>query len=267
MFYGGGHIVKKERQDYPVTPWGLQLKEKGIDTYSISLNHFNDQLPFSLPFSQIDDDFAVTYLTLKQFFPKVQFAVDAEVFYKEQFFQTITLKDIPSVLVVQKAFEYAAQSPRFIPALIFLWHRYTGEDISNSSDVLQYVEENLNSVNTIKAVENFSLFDNLFEEFAKKNAPRPEIDRQLFDITCFGNVLSRKPYPLSPNQTAEELWNGIIEKYQNEIKISLYTAILFYGTRKEKTSAQAKLKELTGKDFASPKEWLQYSRQIWNSIS
>jgi hypothetical protein len=258
--------VKKERPDYPVTPWGLQIKENGIDTYAISLNHFGDQVPYPLPFAQIDTDFAVTYPSLKQFFPTLQFAVDADVFYKEPFFQAITLKDIPSVLVVQKAWQYAAQSPRLLPALVSLWHRYTGEDISNSNDVLGYVEKNITSVNTIAVIDSLSLLDNLFAEFAKRNAPRPEIDRQLLDITCFGNVLSRKPYPLSPDQTAEELWRGVIEKYQREIKMNLFIALLFYGTPTEKALAAEKLKALTGKDLNSPKEWLQYSRQIWNSI-
>jgi len=192
--------------------------------------------------------------------------VDADVFYKEPYFQAVTLKDIPSVLVVQKALEYAKKSPRFIPALISLWHRYTGEDISNSSNIFQHVEKNIESVNTYKVIDNLSLFNNIFEEFAKRNTPQQEIDRLMFDITCFSNVLSRKPYPLFPDQTPKELWMGIIDKYQKEIKMNLYTAILFYGTSKEKALARVKLKELTEKDLTSPKEWLQYSRQIWNSI-
>jgi hypothetical protein len=265
-FYGGGHIVKKERPDFPVTLWGLQINEKGINAYAIALNHFNDPLPFLLPFFKIESDFAITHQSLKQIYPKLRFAVDAHVFYREPYFQAITLKDIPSVMVVQKALEYAKKSPRFIPALISLWHRYTGEVISNSSDIFPYVERNINSVSTIEVIDNLSLFNNLFKEFAKRNAMRQEIDGLMFDITCFSNLLSRKPYPLSPDQTPEELWRGIIEKYQRGIKMNLYTAILFYGTPKEKALAQAKLKELTEKDFTLPKEWLQYSRQMWNSI-
>jgi hypothetical protein len=45
----------------------------------------------------------------------------------------------------------------------------------------------------------------------------------------------------------------VSEKYQKEIKMNLYTAILFYGTLKEKALAEVKLKELTKKHLNSPK--------------
>ena len=86
----------------------------------------------------------------------------------------------------------------------------------------------------------------------------------MFEITCFSNILNRKPYPLSPNQSAEELWKAIIAKYQKPIKAGLYTSLLFYGTADEKAAAESRLKELSGKSLHTSKEWLDYSRRLWS---
>jgi hypothetical protein len=265
-FYGGGHMANKEHPDYPTTPWGLQLKDLGVSTYTIGLNHFGDAVPFPLPFSKIDTDFVVTQQSLEETFGGGELGTNAAAFYREPYFQAITLKDIPSVLVIRKAAEYARQSSRYIPVLVSLWHRYTGEDISNIGDIVGHFEQNIGTVNTDKVIDSLKLFDNLFKEFTSKNTSRPEIDKTMFGITCFGNVLNRKPYHLTPDQTAEQLWGGIVDKYQKEIKVQLYTSLLFYGTEAERTTAQARLRELSQKDLKSPKEWLEYSRQLWNSI-
>ena len=85
-------------------------------------------------------------------------------------------------------------------------------------------------------------------------------------MTCFGNLLNRRPYPLTPGQSAEELWRGVIEKFQQPIRAQLYTAILFYGTTEEKDLALERLRELTGQSFDEPAAWLDYSRDLWTQI-
>ena len=40
-FYGAGHLMKTK---HPVTPWGIQVKNEGIDVYSISLGGFKMNL-------------------------------------------------------------------------------------------------------------------------------------------------------------------------------------------------------------------------------
>lgn len=264
--YGGGHLVEKDPPEYPTTPWGVQIREEGYDTYTITLNHFFDPMPYEIDYPEIASDFVVTDSTLKRFFPKLAFVANADAFYQEPYFQAVTLKDIPSSLVVRKALEYARRSPRFIPALVSLWFRYTGNDISGNGDPLQYVADNVDTLNTIAAIEDLSLFSNVLHGLTARGASRQQIDKAMFDLTCFGNVLSRKPFRLDPEKSSTELWLTIVQKYAKEIKTQLYTSLLYYGNPTEKSEALAKLADLTGQDFATPKQWLAYSRQLWNSI-
>ncbi len=264
-FYGASHIASKKNSKIPITPRGTQIKNQGIETYSIALVGFKIS-PCPLPFQAINSNFALTATSLKTILSKYNYQTDAEAFYKEPYIHTMKLKDIPSVKVIEKALEYSAKYPKFIPSLVSLWHRYTGSLILEKEDKLSYVKSHLKDVNTIESIENLSIFENMLKEFEIKKMPRPEIDRNMFDITCFQNVLSQKPFPVPQDKSANELWMDIIKKYEDEIKISLYTSILFYGTEKEKNNAIQKLKEITNQDFKSAKQWLNFSRQMWLQI-
>ena len=187
--------------------------------------------------------------------------LDAWINVKQDFFNDILVVMIPSVYTLKKHLDLALANPESrAKSLAAIFYEYTGKNLNPRKELSQQVAQEIETLNTAKAIEDLSLFQNLCQYLDMMNAPDKLYSTFLETLVGFQEKERNSVLTLDDSEVS--FWNAYIEQNKMKVRARLLTALLFYGTPFEKKEALASLKRITQKDFDTSKEWINWYRSL-----
>ena len=187
--------------------------------------------------------------------------VDAWINVNQDFFNDILVVMIPSVYKLKKHLDLALANPdsKNMP-LATVFYEFTGKDLNPKEALSRQVAREIETLNTVKIIEDMSLFQNLFQFFEKLNASDELYSAFLADLT--GIQENERNTVVALDDSEVSFWKACIAQNKMKIQVRLLTGLLFYGTPSEKQDALACLKRITSQDFDTSKEWINWYRSL-----
>ncbi|MFQ5632870.1 MAG: hypothetical protein ACE5I1_29225, partial [bacterium] len=186
----------------------------------------------------------------------------AWIFYNGSYFDDLIVINIPSVNVLHDHINYAKKYPEsYLAPLYGFWSRFTREKVPHDN-IIEFIESRIgiDEKLAIRAIDDMSLFENIFEAQRSWNLSAVEINKVVANLTGFSKLNAFFSPP--DDSTLSIFWRQYINKNENRVKFRLLTAVLYYGTRAEQNIASKRLKQLTGKNFSKRKDWLSWYRKV-----
>jgi hypothetical protein len=258
--FGAFHIAKRRDSSNNIPRLAHELQNGGVKIYTFDCRLFSEN-PFGFNYNSAQKDFALPLSAINKFnFAAKIDDVDAYIFYNTNYFNDIVVNNIPSRNLIKNYLDYAKQYPRYYSSLLFwLWYRFTGEMVGRGENLIDYIENRLDGINTTDLIDKMTLFENMFNMFEKLNVPGPEIKRVLVNLTGYSEY--KETHFIPDDSSAIEYWKDYVDNNKEKIKVRLFTSVLYYGTESEQSKALEKLKQLSGKNFTTKKEWLNWYRE------
>ena len=257
--FGAFHIAKRRDSSNNIPRLAHELQNGGVKIYTIDRRLFSENR-FGFNYNSEQEDFALPLNAFDKFnFAVKSDDVDACIFYNASYFNDILVNNIPSINLIRNYLDYAKQYPGYYSSLFWLWYRFTGEMVGRGENLIDYIEIRLDSINTTDLIDKMTLFENIFNIFEKLNVPGPEIKSVLVNLTGYSEY--KEIHFIPDDSSAIEYWKDYVDNNREKIKVRLFTSVLYYGTESEQSKALEKLKQLTGKNFNTKKEWLNWYRR------
>jgi len=260
--FGAAHIPKKKTPDNNMPRLVNVLNKNGIKTFSIYRSLMSEN-KFGIVFSEDEKSFALPLNIFNgpgPYFSDDYF--DAWIFYNGSYFNDLKVVNIPSLNLIKNYIKFSQDfSENFLVPLRWIgWYRLTGEKVAVEQDLIDYIQFHVNNINPVEIVDNFKFIDNIIESYKMSNVPVSVINKTMINITGLYNSDNLNKSGQENNYSIE-FWENYVKENKYKIKLRLLTAVLFYGTKKEKEQAVNELRTLTNMDFSSSNEWLNWYRE------